>query len=409
VEIFSQWKESVVYVTGPVLTAAAARPALEEFFRLPDKKIQESSIGSGFVIHSSGYILTNAHAAEKVIFHQVALADGKTYPADLVASIHENDVALLKLDAGRPLKPVKLGLSGDVMVGENVIVIGNPHGLLHTCTTGVLSAVGRTTNVSDLQNLTLRDLLQTDASINPGSSGGPWFNVLGEVIGLTASKKRDADNIGFAVPIATLRRLLPEMLDVERRYGLVTGLSLDSDGPCRVTAVQPDSPAAKAGIQAGDVLVRLADRPTPTVADFHLNLVGHKPQETISLELLREGKPLSIALTLGLRPKPDGAALLQAKLGLAATPLAQAQAKAMLLQVPCGLMVTAVDPKFYATVEHKPAPGDVLARIGHLRPRDLEQVGLILEKVQSGQTVPLVMLRNKDNVATRIDIKLVLP
>lgn len=407
VEVFSQWRDSVVYVTGPVLTAA--KPSLDEFFRIPGRSTRENSVGSGFVIHELGYILTNAHAAEKVIFHQVALADGKTYPADLIASIHEHDVALLKIDAGRPLRPVKLAQSGDVMIGETVIVIAHPHGLLHTCTTGVLSAVGRTTNVADVQGLTLRDLLQTDASINPGSSGGPWFNILGEVIGLTTSKKRDADNIGFAAPVATLRRLLPEMLDAERRWGLITGIGLEADGPCRVASVAANSPAVQAGLQPGDVLVRLADKPLLTVADFHLALVGRQAGETLSIELLRDGQPMTMALTLGHRVKPDGAALLQARLGLTVAPLDEERAKAMLLRVHRGVVITGVDTKFYASVQHKPAPGDVLARIGSLRPRDLDHVGLILENVRSGQTVPMVLLRHQNNVATRIDIKLVLP
>lgn len=407
VEVFGQWKDSVVYVTGPVLTGKES--SMEEFFKLPGRKAQESSVGSGFVIHESGYILTNAHAAERVIVHQVALSDGKTYPADLVASVHEEDVALLKIEAGRPLRPVKLAASGDLMIGETVIVIAHPHGLLHTCTTGVLSAVGRTTNVADVQGLTLRDLIQTDASINPGSSGGPWLNVCGEVIGLTASKKRDADNIGFAVPAASLRRLVPAMLDVEHRYGLVTGLSLEGDGPCRVAAVQPDSPAAQAGIRPNDVLAKLADRPLPTVLDFHLALVDRKPQERLSVELLREGKPLAVTLALGQRPKPDGAALLRAKLGMCGAPLDEERAKTMFLQVHRGLVITEVDPNFYAAVEHKPAPGDVLARIGWIRPRDLDHAGLILQKVPPGQVLPLVLLRHKDNLATRIDIKLVVP
>lgn len=407
VEIFSQWKNSVVYVTGPVLTTPKA--GLDEFFRIPGRKIQENSVGSGFVLHEAGYIVTNAHAAEKVIFHQIVLADGKSYPADLIASLHEHDVALLKIDAGRPLQPVKLGQSGDVMVGEAVIVIANPHGLLHTCTTGVLSAVGRTTNVADLQGLTLRDLLQTDASINPGSSGGPWFNILGEVIGLTTSKKRDADNIGFAVPMSTLRRLLPEMLDAERRGAMVTGIGLATDGSCRLASVQPDSPAAQAGLRPGDLLVRLAGRPLPTAAEYHLALLDHQAGDSLAIELLRERQPVSATLTLGSRPKPDGVALLRTKLGLTAAPLDEERAKTMLLRVHRGVVITDVDAHFYANVEHPPAPGDVLARIGALRPRDLDHVGLILENVRSGQTVPLVLLRHKDNVATRIDIKLTLP
>jgi serine protease Do len=407
VDVFDKWNDAVVYVTGPILPPE--RPNVEEFFRLPGQKFQQMSVGSGFVFHSSGYILTNAHATDKVISQQVRLADGKTYPADLIAMDHEHDVAVLKIDAGRPLNAVKLGASGDVMTGESVIVIANPHGLAHTCTTGVVSAVGRTTAVLDIRGLTLHDLLQTDASINPGSSGGPWFNVLGEVIGLTTTKKRDADNIGFAVPTSTLRQQLTGMLDVERHYGLLTGLTLERDGPARVAKVEPDSPAAKANLHPGDVIARLEDTPTPTVLDYHLALIGRKQQQSLALEVERGGQLQSTALTPAVRPKLDAVAVIARKLGITVAPLDSQKARAMILQVDRGALVTAVDPKFYASVQHPPAVGDVLARVAGIRFKDLDQLALIVDKYKPGEMVPLVLLRLQNNLATRIDIRLVLP
>ncbi len=406
VQVFEEGKDSVVYVTGPILSDGQS--SLQEFFRLPGKPLEHISIGGGFVIHSAGYVLTNAHATEKVIAHNVSLSDGKTYPADLIATLHDQDVALLKIDAGRPLKAVRLAQAGDLMVGETVVVIANPEGLLHTCTTGVVSAVGRTTNVTDAK-LLLKDLIQTDASINPGSSGGPWFNLAGEVMGMTATKKRDAENIGFAIPVATLRKLLPGMLDVENRYGLATGLVVEPEGVCRVKSVEPGSAAAKTGIRPGDVIDRLGDCPVPSTAEFHLALVGRKPDEPLPIEVLRDGKPLALKLTPRRRPKPDAAALLRKKLGLGAAPLDHKTAQTMILQVERGVIVTAVDSWFYASLQHKPAPGNVLARIADIRPRDLDQLALILEKMRPGQSVPLVLLRYHDGVASRIDINLTLP
>jgi serine protease Do len=406
VQVFEDGKDAVVYVTGPILSEGQS--SLQEFFRLPGKPLEHLSIGSGFVIHPAGYVLTNAHATEKVIAHNVSLSDGKTYPADLIATVHDQDVALLKIDAGRPLKALRLAQAGDLMVGETVVVIANPHGLLHTCTAGVVSAVGRTTNVTDAQ-LLLKDLIQTDASINPGSSGGPWFNLAGEVMGMTTTKKRDADNIGFAIPASTLRKLLPGMLDVEDRYGLTTGLLVEPEGACRVKSVEANSAAAQAGIRPGDVIESLADQPIPSAAEFHLALVGRKPEEPLAVGLLRDGKPLALRLTPGRRPKPDTAALLRSKLGLTAAPLDRKTAQAMILQVERGVIVTAVDSWFYANLQHKPAPGDVLARVANIRPRDLDQLALILEKMHSGQSVPLVLLRYRDSVASRIDINLTLP
>ena len=406
VEVFEKCKDSVVYVTGPVVPAGESK--LDEFFILPGKKLDES-VGTGFVVHESGYIVTNAHAADRVISHQVVLSDGKKHPAELVASIRNEDLALLKIDAGRPLAAVRLARPGDLMIGETVIVIANPHGLMSTCTTGIVSALSRRTSLLDVKGVTLRDMIQTDAGINPGSSGGPWFNVLGEVIGLTASMKRGSQNIGFAVSAASLRRRLPEMLDVERRYGLVTGLSLAADAPCRVREVRPDSPAARAGIQADDLPVKLADNPVPTVADFHLALIGCKPGQTLAVELLRRQQPVTLSLTLEARPKPDGAALLDEKLGLTAVPLDDEKAKAMTLRVARGVVITAVDPDRYEKVEHPPAAGDVLARISRVRPRDFDHLGLILEKIEPGQQVPVVLLRRKDDASTRIDMNYVVP
>jgi len=406
VEVFEKWKDSVVYVTGPIVPGGGSK--LAEFFDVPGAKL-EQSVGTGFVVHGSGYVVTNAHAAGRVISHQVVLSDGKKCPAELVASIRNEDLALLKVDAARPLPAVKLARSGDLLIGEPVIVIANPHGLMYTCTQGIVSAIRRQTNLLDVEGVTLTDMIQTDAGINPGSSGGPWFNVFGQVIGLTASMKRDSQNIGFAISAASLRRLLPEMLDVERRYGLVTGLTVAADGPCRVEAVEPDSPAARAGIRVDDLVARLAGAPIATVADYHLALIGRQPDEPLDVELLRGTESAGASLLLARRPKPDAAALLREKLGLEAAPLDAEKAQATSLRVPRGVVITAVDAGHYQGVEHPPAAGDVLARIAHVRPRDLDHLGLLLDHLEPGQRVPLVILRHKDDAATRIDVGFVVP
>lgn len=407
VDVFAQWKDSVVFVTGPMVKGDKPQPT--EFFSPATKGPQENGVGTGFVVHESGYVVANAHAAEKLIFPVVALSDGKRYPAELVASYHNFDLALLKISAPRPLKAVRLARSGDLMVGETVIVIANPHGLLYTCTTGVVSAAARNVHLADVPGVTLLNLIQSDAGINPGSSGGPWFNVVGEVLGFTTSMRKDAENIAFAIPVAALRRFLPEMLDAERRYGLVTGLEVAPDGPCRVTAVEPNSPAAKAGVRAGDMIARLGDRPTPTSLDFHLALIGRKPEETLAIQLARDGKAEEASLVLGRRPKPDGAALLKKTLGLEAAALDPPKAQAMGLRVARGLVVTSVEMKFYENLQHRPQPGDVLARIGWIRPRDLDHAGLLLERVQPNQSLSLVFLRREANVGTRIDMNYVVP
>ncbi len=406
VEVYEHWKDSVVCLTGPMVRGEG--PSIEEFFKSPHPDRVVTSLGSGFVVHQAGYILTNAHAVDKVIAPQVAFdVHGRQYEAELICVAGGHDLALLKIDAGRPLKPVRLAPSGDLMIGETVIIVGNPHGLIRTCTAGVLSAVDRTGRPDRLPDVTLRGLLQSDAGMNPGSSGGPWFNVLGEVIGIATMVKPGSQRIGFAVPAATIRKLLPELLDVERRYAMTTGLSVQGDRPCEVTAVAAGSPGAKAGVLPGDLLVQLDRQPILSGADFHLALVGRRPGAKLPLRLTRRGKPLDVWLTLGSRPPPDGAGLLKRKLGLAAVALDSAKARAMALRANRGVVITAVDGGLYKTLKRPPLPGDVLARIDSIRPRDLAHVGVLLDRIKPGQSVHLVLLRLRGNVATRVDLKVV--
>jgi serine protease Do len=406
VVVFETWRDSVVFVTGPL--AASGPLPLDEFFELPTEK-RETSVGGGFVIHPSGYVLTNAHATARVLDHGVVLSNSKSYPAELAALVPEEDLALLKIDAEGPLHAVRLAPADDLMIGETVVAIGHPHGLRFTCTTGVLSATGRSTNLLDMNGLRLENLIQCDAGINPGSSGGPWLNILGEVIGITASMKKNAENIAFAVPAATIRRELPQMLDVERRCGFRTGLAVSAGGPARVVTVDADSPAAKAGIQVGDVLTKLGNEPIPWGLEYHLALVGRAPNEILPLELTRQGELIEASLELGKRPAPDTAGLLLQKLGLTAGPLSEEKAREMLLKSARGVLITEVDAQRYENVEHKPAAGDVLAMIDKIRPRNLDQLGLLLEKLEPGRKVSVVLLRRRGEDATRIDISVTLP
>jgi serine protease Do len=404
VEIFQRYKDAVVYLTGPM--AGPGEPATEEFFALSRRR-EVTSLGSGFVVHESGYILANAHTVLKPFFHQASLANGQRLPAELLAVMREHDLALLKVEAKRPLTAVKLARSGDLLIGEPVIVIGNPRGLRLTCTAGVLSAIRRVTKLAGLPSTAISAVIQTDAAINPGSSGGPWFNALGEVIGITSFQSRDSENIGFGIPVETIRQDLPEMLDVERRQGIVTGLEIRTDEPCKVAAVAADSPAAKAGVRVGDVLVKLDGKAVAGKLDYCLGLIGRKPRETLKLELLREGKPVEVLLVLGEHAKPDGAAILKAKFGLTAAPLDKAKAEATSLRIRRGVVVTEVAqgaPWNYDKLPSPPLPGDVLARIDNIRPRDLDDVGLLLDRIPAKKKIVMVFLRRTGNVVTRVDL-----
>lgn len=404
VEVFQRYKDAVVYLTGPM--AGPRESAIEEFFVLPHRR-EVTSLGTGFIIHPSGYILANAHAVERPYFHQVTLSSGLKLPAELLAVVREHDLALLKVDFPHPLTAVTFARSNDLLVGEPVIVIANPAGLRLTCTTGVLSAVGRATVAIGLPGVVLHGLIQTDAAINPGSSGGPWFNALGQVIGITSAQKRDSENIAFGIPVEAIRQALPDMLDVERRQLIVTGLQFRQDDSPRVADVAPDSPAAAAGIKRSDILVKLDGKPIAGRLDISFALIGHKPGETVPVQVSRDGQTLQFSLKLGKRPKPDGAALLKAKFGLTAVPLDKARADAASLRVRRGVLITEVAkgrPWNYDAVHSPPQPGDILAKIDSIRPRDIDDVGLLLDRLPPKKKTVLVLLRRTDKTVTRIDI-----
>ena len=409
VEVFQRNKDAVVFVTGPKLGEKAEETA--EFFVLSKTQLLFNQ-SSGFVIHESGYILSNAHVVQKMIQYEIVLSDGKKYPAELLAVVRQYDVALLKIEAGRPLTSVCFARGGDLMIGEPLIVIANPRGLMRTCTTGVVSAVGRHAISSSLKGVVLHELIQTDASINPGSSGGPWFNALGNVIGMTASMKADSENIGFGIPTATMRQVLPEMIDAERRQGIATGLELREQETCQAASVAAASPAASAGVRPGDVLAKLDGKPISSRLDFCFFLLSRKPKDTLKLELIRGDKPVEVSLVLDPRPKPNGGAILKAKYGLTAVPLEDAKAKETFLRVRRGVVISEVakgKPWDYDALKNPPLPGDVLARVEGVRPRDLDHVGQILDRVKLGQKVNMVFLRRNGEVVTRVDMDVKTP
>ena len=409
VQIFQRYKDAVVYLTGPMMNPK--EPAVEEFFAITPRRVV-MSLGSGFIIHPSGYVLTNAHAVERPFFHEVTLSDGRRLPAELLAIDRQHDLALLKVESSSPLTAVKLAHDGDLIIGEPVIVIGNPQGLRLTCTTGVLSAVGRATRPSGLPGITLYGMIQTDAAINPGSSGGPWFNALGEVIGVTTAQKANAENIGFGIPVAIIRQALPDMLDVEGGQGITTGLQLRPVGACRVTGVAPGSPAATAGLQPGDVLTKIDYKPLENRLDLCFALLGHKSGESLKLDLSRDGSPMHSTLVLGERPKPDGAALLKTRYGLTAVPLDREKADATSLRVRRGVVITEVakgNPWNYEKLASPPMPGDVLARIDGIRPRDLDHVGRLLDRIPPKRQVVMVLLRKTGSTVTRVDLTTLSP
>jgi serine protease Do len=255
-------------------------------------------LGSGFIISDDGYVLTNKHVVDDARKVTVKTADGQTYPATIVGTDQKLDIALLKFEPATQLPTVSIGNSNKLEVGEWVLAIGNPFGLEQTVTAGIVSAKGRVIGAGPYDNF-----IQTDASINPGNSGGPLFNTDAEVVGINTAIVPRGHGIGFATPINAVTAILPQL----RHNGHVTrgwlGLTIQSITPALaqsfglqnthgalVSAVHSPSPAAKAGLEHGDIILKFNDQTVKQINDLS-RLVAQVPLgESATLTVLRQGE-----------------------------------------------------------------------------------------------------------------------
>ncbi|MFP6766492.1 MAG: trypsin-like peptidase domain-containing protein, partial [Planctomycetaceae bacterium] len=258
-------------------------------------------MGTGVIIDERGYIVTNHHVVDGVDSLRVTTNDGSAYTAEVVSYDRKHDLAIIKVNATRPLQVMPLGTSSDLMLGETVIAVGNAYGYENTMTGGLVSALSRDVEVNEKQ--AYRNLIQTDASINPGNSGGPLINLDGEVIGINVAIRAGAQRIGFAIPIDDARKVIASLMNIEKLSYTWHGMkSTDvKNGAVRklvVGATAPDSPAARAGLQPGDVILAAGSVQTVDGADFERACLGHKAGESVNLRIKRTGKLISLSMTL---------------------------------------------------------------------------------------------------------------
>jgi serine protease Do len=282
-------------------------------FGTPDAVRQVNGMGTGIIIDSRGYILTNYHVVEGVSNIQVSLADGKNAIARLVSHDPKTDLAVIKIDAKEPMAVVHFGTSCDLMKGEQVIAIGNAYGYEHTVTRGIISALHRNVQVSDEQKY--NDLIQSDASINPGNSGGPLLNIDGEVIGINVAVRVGAQGIGFAIPIDEALEIAARLMSTERleqtTHGM-TGKTRCTPGhrEFMLTTVRADSPAGKAGLKSGDIVTLVGDKEIASALDVELALLGMRPAQEVDIEAIRDGKPVITTLTVAAQSRAASKPLL---------------------------------------------------------------------------------------------------
>lgn len=290
------------------------------FWGIPkEHKEKQSSLGTGFIIDKDGYVLTNNHVIERASEVIVTLLDKKEYQAKIIGKDQKLDLALLQIrDKDRKvpadLKPVSFGDSGTLRIAESVFAVGNPFGLQHTVTIGIISAKNRTIGQGPFD-----DFLQTDASINPGNSGGPLFNLKGEVVGINTviySRTGQSGGLGFAIPINEAKNIIPEL----KRYGRVPrpwlgivsqrmtqpiqrAYQLPSATGVLVTQLVQDGPGDRGGLRSGDIITEVDGTATQEPNQVEKVLAKHKPTESVTLKVLRGKKTLSLPIKLQELPR----------------------------------------------------------------------------------------------------------
>lgn len=312
-----------------------------------------NGMGTGVIIDPRGYIITNYHVVQDVSDIRVTLDSGRTIGATLVAAKVKNDLALIKLDnSSTPmsLPTIPRGRSDDLMVGEDVIAIGNAFGYVHTTTQGIISALHRDVPVNDTQEY--HDLIQISAGINPGNSGGPLLNIHGDIIGINVAVRVGAQQIAFAIPIDQVIDTVTAMIDNRTESRLSMGFRADGgprDGDgVSVTHVAASSLAEREGLRPGDRVVRVGTRPVDDKLDLALAMIDHHSGQPMDFSVIREGQQYDLAVRTNAPAKVDPAQLTWDVLGLKARPVSQVQLARMRRQFGAdyegGLQVVEVRP-----------------------------------------------------------------
>lgn len=412
-----------ISVTQDVKTAYNAPRNLDpndpffEFFRrfglpMPEQAPPSRGQGSGFIISSDGLILTNAHVVSKADEVTVKLTDRREFRAKVIGTDPQTDIAVLRIDA-RDLPTVRIGDSDKVRVGEWVVAIGSPFGFENTVTSGIVSAKSRS-----LPDGTYVPFIQTDVAVNPGNSGGPLFNLKGEVIGINSqiySSTGGYQGLSFAIPMDMVTKIKDQLVahgKVNRgRIGvtiqevtqpLAQSFGLDKAGGALVSSVMADSPAAKAGLREGDVILSINGQDISRSIDLSARVAELRPGDQATLGVWRKGKSQDIRIAVGAA-EPEkvasaaGAAAEGGKLGLAVRPLSPDEQRQS--AVDGGLLVEQVSgPAARAGIQ----PGDVVLSVNGTPVKSADQLRSLSAK--SGKKLALLVKRDAARLFVPLDL-----
>jgi serine protease Do len=382
----------------------------EDFFKrffgdIPQGEMRTHALGSGFVIDQNGSILTNNHVIEKATEIKVKLENGKEYDAKVIGRDPKTDLALIqtKVDADLP-KPVGLGDSDAIRVGDWVMAVGNPFGLGHTVTTGIISARGRIIGAGPYD-----DFLQTDAAINPGNSGGPLFNMKGEVIGINTAIVAQGQNIGFAIPVNMAKALLPQLKSGRIIRGwlgvmiqdvtpeLAKPFGLEEAKGVVLSDVTKGSPAEKAGLKRGDVLIRFNGKGVENAHTLSRLVAATPPDTKVKVDVIRDGKEKTIRVAIGTMSQAEAGQLSETTMdwGLTVQDITPELARRLGLNPgEKGVVISGVEPGSRAAKAGL-RRGDVIKEVQRQGIQNLSDYNRALEKAKQDKTLLFLVKRGR--------------
>ena len=383
----------------------------------PPGQLKTHALGSGFIINNDGLILTNNHVVEKADEIRIKTLGGAEYDAKVVGRDPKTDIALIQIKVkGKLPAPAKLGDSEAIRVGDWVIAVGNPFGLGNTVTAGIISAKGRVIGAGQYD-----DFLQTDAAINPGNSGGPLFNMSGEVVGINTAIVAQGQGIGFATPINMAKDILDQLKTGKVVRGwlgimiqditpeLAESFGIKETKGVIVADVVPDSPAERDGLKRGDIVEKLNGKQVENANQLSRSVAAMKPESVAAIDLIRDGKSVTVKVTIGTMPeeiaeKKAGARKTESAWGITVQNLtAELAQKFGLDEKESGVVITEVASGTPAD-EARLRQGDLIKEVNRQKIQNVRDWKQITDKMRKGEPLLLLVKRGANTfyVAIRV-------
>jgi serine protease Do len=380
----------------------------------PQKEFKRQGLGSGFIMSKDGYVVTNNHVIDKASDVEVILQNGDKYEAKIVGKDPKTDLAVLKFEPDQEIQEVHFGDSDNLRIGDWVIAIGNPFGLGYTVTAGIVSAKGRSLGLGAYD-----DFIQTDASLNPGSSGGPLFNLKGEVVGVNTAIVARGQGIGFAIPIDMAEFVIEQLKSggkVVRGWlgvyvqkvtpEIASSFGLNEDEGALVSDLAPDSPAEKAGIIRGDVIVEYDGQKVNDVSDLTNMAAVTPPGTEVSVKVIQDGKTKNMKVKLEKFPDQEAQVKdeVRKSLGLTVRQLTPKIVRRFNIDHDDGVIIADVDQGSVAG-DAGLKPGDIILEINKKPINTLANYSAVLEDVKPGDTALFLVKRGNNTIYAALRIR----